>query len=80
MRISTKEGILNGSRIIDAGGPPWQIEKMRGALGIKNPSINKATVLDPNGLPISDIPIWRGAGEIRISLPSSALYVCLSSP
>ena len=79
MRIPTKEGTLIGSRIIDAGGPPWRIEKMHGALGVKNTSINKATVLDPNGLPISDIPIWRGEGEIRISLPSSALYVCLSS-
>ena len=80
MRILTKEGnSLAGARIIDIGGPPWRVEKMHGALGVKNPSINKATTLDPNGMPVSDIPIWRGNGEIRISLPSSALYVCLSS-
>ena len=60
MRIPTKEGTLDGSRIVDAGRPPWQVEKMRGALGVRNPSITRATVLDPNGMPISDIPIWRG--------------------
>ena len=79
MRIPTKEGILNGSRIVDVGGPPWRIEKMRGALGVKNPSITKATVLDPNGMPISDIPIWRRRGRDPNLPPSSALYVCLRS-
>jgi hypothetical protein len=79
MQIPTKDGFLEGSRILDAGGPPWRIEKMRGALGVKNPSITTATALDPNGMSISDIPIWRGDGEIRISLPPNALYVCLRS-
>ena len=79
MSIPTKEGTLEGSRIVDTGGPPWRIEKMRGAPGIKNLSIAKATALDPNGMPILDIPIWRGDSEIRISLPSSDLYVYLSS-
>ena len=37
MRIPTKEGILDGSRIVDVGGPPWRIEKMRGALGCQKP-------------------------------------------
>lgn len=78
IRMQTKEGkFLDGARIVDVGGPPWRIEKMRGAIGIKNPSINKATALDANGMPIAEIPIWRKDGEIRISLPSSALYVCL---
>ncbi len=79
MRISTAEGVVDGSRIVEVGTAPWRIEKMRGALGVRNPSITRATALDPNGMPISDIPIWRGNGEIRISLPSSALYVCLQS-
>jgi hypothetical protein len=80
MRIPTKDGhYLDGSRIIDVGGPPWRIEKMRGALAVRNPSITRATALDPNGMPIAEIPIWRGEGEIRISLPANALYVCLRS-
>ena len=80
LRIPTKVGTrLDGSRIVDVGGPPWRIEKMNGALGVRNVSITRATVLDPNGMPSSEIPIWRGDGEIRISLPSSALYVCLRS-
>ena len=80
MRIPTKQGtILDGYRIVDPGGPPWRVEKMHGALAVRNTTITKATALDPNGMPISDIPIWRGDGDIRISLPSSALYVCLRS-
>jgi len=79
IRIPNKEGALDGSQIVDVGGPPWQIEKMRGALAVRNLSITKATALDPNGMPISDIPIWRQDGEIQIRLPASALYVCLES-
>jgi hypothetical protein len=79
IRIPTKEGTLDGRKIIDVGRPPWQVEKMRGALAVRNPSITRATALDPNGMPTSDIPIWRNSEEIRISLPSSSLYVCLES-
>ena len=79
MRMPTKDGLVDGSRIVEVGGPPWRIEKMRGALGVKNPSLIKATALDPNGMPFAEIPIWRGDGEIRISLPSSALYVSLTA-
>ena len=79
LQISTKEGSVDGSRILSAGGPPWQVEQMHGALGVRNISISRATALDPNGMAISDIPIWRGNGEIRIKLPSNALYVCLES-
>jgi len=79
VRIPTKEGPVEGSRIVNAGGLPWRIEQMHGALGVRNASIGKATALDPNGMAVSDIPIWKGDGEIRIKLPSSALYVCLES-
>ena len=79
MRIPTKEGTLDGSRIVDAGGPPWRIEKMRGAIGVKNPRSPGPPSSTRMECRSSDIPIWRGDGEIRISLPSSALYVCLRS-
>ncbi len=79
MRISTKEGPVEASRIVDAGRPPWQIEMMHGALGVRNASITRATALDPNGMPVSDIPIWKQDGEISIKLPANALYACLES-
>ncbi len=78
-RISTEEGPVEASQIVDAGRPPWQIEKMHGALGVRNASITKATALDPNGMPVSGIPIWKRDGEISIKLPSTALYACLES-
>jgi hypothetical protein len=79
VRISTNDGPVEGSRILDAGKLPWRVEQMHGALGIRNASISKATALDPNGMAIFDIPIWKGNGEIRIKLPPNALYVCLES-
>jgi hypothetical protein len=78
-RIPTKEGPVDGSRIVNAGGLPWRVEQMHGAIGVKNASISKATALDPNGMAVSDIPIWKRDGEIQIKLPSNALYVCLES-
>jgi hypothetical protein len=78
-RISTDDGPVEASQIVEAGKPPWQIEKMHGALSVQNASITKATALDPNGMPVSDIPIWKGDREIRIKLPANALYACLES-
>ena len=78
-KISTEQGPVEGRQILDAGKPPWRVEHMHGALGVRNAFLTKARALDPNGMPVSDIPIWKGDGEIRIKLPSSALYVCLES-
>ena len=47
MRIPTKEGVLDGSRIVDAGGPPWRIEKMRGASASRIPPSTRPPSLTP---------------------------------
>ncbi len=77
MRIPTKEGVVEGSRIIEPGTSPWQVEKTRGQITVRNPSIIKATSLDANGMAICDVPITKGSGDIKLTLPENALYVCL---
>ena len=77
MRIPTKEGVVEGSRIIEPGMSPWQVEKTRGQITVRNPSILKATALDANGMPIGNLPITKGNGDIKLTLPENALYVCL---
>src|SRR5208283_4784196 len=57
IRIPSKEGVVEGSRIIEPGMSPWQVEKTRGQITVRNPSIIKATALDANGMPICNLPI-----------------------
>jgi hypothetical protein len=77
MRIPVKEGFVEGSRIIDVGTSPWRVEKARGEIAVRNPSITKATVLDANGMPVADLPITKDGSEVKLALPENALYVCL---
>lgn len=53
------------------------MEKTRGQITVRNPSIIKATVLDANGMPICNLRIAKGNGDIKLTLPENALYVCL---
>ncbi len=79
MRIPTKEGkesFVERSRIIEPGTSPWRVEKTRAQITVRNPSIVKATALDANGMPISDVPVTKDGG-IKLTLPENALYVCL---
>ena len=43
---------MEGSRIIKVGTSPWRVEKARGQITVRNPSITKAMVLDANGMPV----------------------------
>ena len=41
--------------------------------------IAKATVLDPNGMPLADVPLVKSGGGVNIALPENALYLCLEA-
>jgi len=77
MRISRKEGFVDGSRILSTGKAPWQVEKTRATVTIRNRALAKATALDPNGLRQADIPVERTPDGARIVLPPDALYICV---
>jgi hypothetical protein len=77
IRIPVKEGFVEGSRIIDVGTSPRRVEKARGQIAMRNPSIAKATVLDANGMPVGDLPITKDGSGVKLALPENALYVCL---
>jgi hypothetical protein len=46
-------------------------------IAVRNPSITTATVLDPNGMPVADLPITKDGSGVKLALPENALYVCL---
>jgi len=79
MKVPAKEGVIDGARIIEVGKAPWQLIKARGEVVIRNSTLTKATVLDPNGMPLGDLPIAKQGNGVKIALPENALYVCLQS-
>ncbi len=76
MQIPAKDGPIEGRRIIDPGKRPWQIVRTRGEITVRNSGLAKATVLDANGMPVSNLPVTRHGNAVKITLPEDALYVC----
>ena len=77
MRIPTKDGFAEGTRIIEIGKAPWRIEKARGEIAFHRRSITKAMLLDVNGMPCGELPIVQGGDGTKIALPENAMYVCV---
>ncbi len=75
-----KTSPINGTnqhRIDDLGSSPWNIENTQITCVLKNPKIDKATQLDPNGMVIRDLSVERVRDGLRIEFPHDAMYVML---
>jgi hypothetical protein len=79
MKVPTKEASVEGARIIEVGKGPWQVVRMRGEITLLNSTITKATVLDPNGMPVASVPVAKEGTGVKIALPENALYLCLEA-
>jgi hypothetical protein len=77
MKVPTKEGSVNGARIVEVGKGPWQVVKTHGEIAILNTALTKATVLDPNGMAMVALPVAKTSHGVKITLPEDALYICL---
>ncbi len=79
MRVPTPEGLVAGARIIDTGHSPWQVQKTRASVTIRNARLSKAILLDSN-LNETDTPVdLRGRkGSVTVQLPANAMYVVLT--
>lgn len=74
-------GETEGFRIIDFGRPPWAIVKADVQLALANPSLNKATALDPNGMAMTNVVSMTLAnGTNTVVFPRNALYLVLEGP
>ena len=76
-RVPHQGGFIEGSRIVETGKEPWQVENTRATVVVRNAALTKATALDPNGMPMGDVAVERAAGGVKIVLPPNALYVCV---
>ncbi len=67
--------VVTGRQIIEHGAAPWLVADTRATVRIDNPELNRATVLDANGLATAAVNARSWSGGITISLPKDSLYV-----
>jgi hypothetical protein len=75
--ITLKEGKFEGFTVEDYGRAPWQVVSPQMTVTLKNPTLMRATVLDPNGKATGTVPLTRVDGGVRFAFPRNALYVIL---
>jgi hypothetical protein len=68
---------IHGEQIVDNGKPPWAVASTRATLTLRNTALTKATLLDPNGYAISNVPVIKTGGVLTVDLPRNAMYVVL---
>jgi hypothetical protein len=71
-----KKTTLHGYEVVNTGKMPYQIANTDVTLTVHNPTLKKATLLDPAGYPLKQLTGAVGAG-ITLKLPSNAMYVIL---
>ena len=76
---ATGENGLKGYKVVSTGRMPWQVRDTRIALKVKNPTLAKATLLDPAGHPLAPIPAARSGALFSLKLPPNAMYAILES-
>lgn len=79
LRIPSQDGFVQGARIIEAGTAPWRMIRTRGEITLRNSTLTRASVLDPNGRVRGDLSISREGDRIKVKLPEDALYLCLQA-
>ncbi|MCW8130046.1 MAG: hypothetical protein KIS92_06835 [Planctomycetota bacterium] len=72
-----KVGKKDGERIVNFGKAPWQVVKSQITVTVRNAALKTAVVLDPNGMPVKEIPLEDADGGKRFAFPEDALYVVL---
>ena len=69
------KGSFEGLEILNRGGSPWNIEKCKGTITLKNKSVSKAFALDSNFKILKELKVSKTANGISFNLPEDALYV-----
>ncbi len=71
------DGTHRGFRIVDLGGPPWNVVRTDATLTIRNPHLREAIRLDSNGIAAGTLPVRTDRGGLTLTLPPDALYTVL---
>ena len=66
-------------KIIDTGDPPLRIDNTRAWIEVRNPHLNKATLLDVSGYKAAEVPFEQTGEALQIALPPNTMYLVLES-
>ncbi len=68
-----------GEEVVNFGHAPWMVTPADVTITLKSTHISRAQVLDPNGMPIKELPLQNTTVGKSLYFPSHALYVILQS-
>jgi hypothetical protein len=68
---------IEGEVIVNNGTPPFRVENTQASIVLKNPSLTKATLLNPAGYAARPIPLQKVPGGVKVDLPRESLWVIL---
>jgi hypothetical protein len=69
--------MVEGFQILTTGPPPWRVVNTEVGLVVRNSELTKATLLDPAGYPLQDVPATRAGKDFSIRLPLNTTYMIL---
>jgi hypothetical protein len=70
-------GKQEGLEIVNYGRAPWRVRNAEIAVTLANPALRTATLLDPNGYPVREVPVARNGQSLRVQLPPQTMYLIL---
>ncbi len=76
-RIKVDSKMVDCEQITSFGKAPWLIEDADIALTVKSRHLTMATVLDSNGMAISEAAVEKSGGSVKLAFPKDALYLVL---
>jgi hypothetical protein len=68
---------VHGFQVVNVGTPPWQVVNAEVGLALRNPDLTKATLLDPAGYAVEDVPTSREGKDFSLKLPLKTMYLIL---
>ena len=68
---------VRGFEVTQTGTPPWRVADTEVGLALKNPTLSKASRLDPAGYYTEEVPLGRGKSGVTLTLPPNTMYLIL---
>ncbi len=68
-----------GFAVTSFGQAPWMVQRAKLDVTINNPGLQRATVLDMNGMALQSLALQRSSGGVALRFPAAAMYVVLQS-
>jgi len=68
---------ITGEVIVHNGTPPFRVQNTRVTITLNNPSLTKATLLDPSGYSVRAVELKKSPTGVTIELPPETLWLVI---